>query len=334
MESNRSVIASVRPGEWMTSIDFKDAYFHIPIHESCRHLLRFATNGRVFEYVALPFGLATAPRVFTRVASAPVATLHCRGLPLNPYLDDWLLHNLERLLLGLSTQEAVRMLTSLGWIISIEKSILIPTQDMVFIGMRLLTREGIVCPPLERIDKMILAVTLVLTQRTLAAKTLLSLLGLMNSFIDINPWARLRMRPVQLYLLAHWRPFSQSVDNCIPVLPPLRAHLQWWLNREALSEGRPLTTATPSLSLFTDASKEGWGAHIENRFVAGTWDSLTSQKHINWLELEAVFLALQQFEALATNQCVLVNTDNTTVVAYINKMGGPSVPICAISCGI
>ena len=44
--------------------------------------------------------------------------------------------------------------------------------------------------------------------------------------------------------------------------------------------------------------------------------------HINALELKAVSLALQRFKDQCQNQTVLVATDNSTVVAYINKQGG------------
>ena len=52
---------------------------------------------------------------------------------------------------------------------------------------------------------------------------------------------------------------------------------------------------------------------------------------INYLELKAVFLALKEFQDLCTDKIVLVATDNTTVVSYINKEGGMrSGRLCAL----
>ena len=48
----------------------------------------------------------------------------------------------------------------------------------------------------------------------------------------------------------------------------------------------------------------------------------TGKIYINVLELKAVSLALRQFKDQCQNQTVLVATDNSTVVAYINKQGG------------
>ena len=72
--------------------------------------------------------------------------------------------------------------------------------------------------------------------------------------------------------------------------------------------------------LYTDASKEGWGACINERTARGTWSLPGSMLHIYYLELKAVFLA--EFQDLCIYKIVIVETDNTTVVSCINKEGG------------
>ena len=52
---------TLQQGEWVTSIDFKDAYFHIPIQEQSRKYLRFHVQGRTYQFKALSFGLSSAP---------------------------------------------------------------------------------------------------------------------------------------------------------------------------------------------------------------------------------------------------------------------------------
>ncbi|CAJ0935182.1 unnamed protein product [Ranitomeya imitator] len=91
MESLRSVIASMEKGEFLASIDIQDAYLHFPIFPSHQRFLRFAVQEQHFQFVALPFGLATTPRVFTKVMAAAVAILHTRGMVVLPYLDDILI---------------------------------------------------------------------------------------------------------------------------------------------------------------------------------------------------------------------------------------------------
>ena len=62
METPESIRTSLIPGEWVSSIDLSDAYLHIPIHPHSRKYLRFCYRSQVFQFTALPFGLATAPR--------------------------------------------------------------------------------------------------------------------------------------------------------------------------------------------------------------------------------------------------------------------------------
>ena len=66
METVASVLSAIREGDFMASIDLKDAYFQIPIHQSSRKLLRILSGGVVYQFKVLCFGLCTTPQVFTR----------------------------------------------------------------------------------------------------------------------------------------------------------------------------------------------------------------------------------------------------------------------------
>ena len=79
--------------------------------------------------------------------------------------------------------------------------------------------------------------------------------------------------------------------------------------------------------IFTDASNAGWGAHLGQNSTGGVWSHL----HINLSELKAVLLALRFFQIDCRNNQVLITSDNTSVVAYINKQGGTrSAELCAL----
>ena len=80
METVSSVLLSVREGDFLASLDLKDAYFQILIHRSSRKLLRFTSEGTVYQFQALCFGLLTAPQVFTRVFSVVSAWAHSHGI--------------------------------------------------------------------------------------------------------------------------------------------------------------------------------------------------------------------------------------------------------------
>ncbi|KAL1268872.1 hypothetical protein QQF64_034235 [Cirrhinus molitorella] len=76
--------------------------------------------------------------------------------------------------------------------------------------------------------------------------------------------------------------------------------------------------------LTTDASLTGWGAVMSGRSAQGLWEGHHLMWHINCLEMLAVFRALKHFLPDLRGHRVLVRTDNTSVVSYINRQGGYS----------
>ena len=96
METPETIRLSLQKGEWVTSLDFSDAYFHIPIAQRSRKFLRFHLNKVSFQFTSLPFGLATAPLEFTKVVKEVKLMAQARGVRIHLYLDDWLLRALPR----------------------------------------------------------------------------------------------------------------------------------------------------------------------------------------------------------------------------------------------
>lgn len=101
----------------------------------------------------------------------------------------------------------------------------------------------------------------------------------------------------------------------------MRQDLAWWLHDQNLIIGVPLHTPPPECLLSSDTLNKGWGVHLEDLLTSGVWDQQDKELHINVLELKAAFLALQEFQKRVTGHSVVLMSDNTTVVAYINKRG-------------
>ena len=207
METPETIRISLQQGEWVTSLDFSDACFHIPVHDKSRKYLRFHFQNQSYQFRALPFGLSTAPMEFTCVVKEVKLMAQSRGI----------------------------------------------------------------------------------------------------------------------------RRVPESLEKEIPVPRSLHPHLLWWTKEANVLLGQPLHPLHHAIQIFTDASKEGWGAHLGDFTASGTWRVPESHLHINFLELKAVLLALKRFQHLVQGKVVLVATDNTTVVAYINKEGGMrSGSLCAL----
>ena len=75
-----------------------------------------------------------------------------------------------------------------------------------------------------------------------------------------------------------------------------------------------------------DASLTGWGASCSGQSVNGQWLILEAHNHINSLELLGALYALQTFVSNLRDAHVRLKLDNSTAVAYINKMGGIKSP--------
>ena len=135
METASSVLLSVRQGDFLASIDLKDACFQISVHISSRKWLRFVSNGTVHQFRVLCFGLSTAPQVFTRVFTTVSAWAHARGVCFLRYLDDWLVLTSTEARARQHVRDLLSLCNSLRVVLNREKSDLNPSQSVEYLGM-------------------------------------------------------------------------------------------------------------------------------------------------------------------------------------------------------
>ena len=271
------------------------AYPHPPKLKEIPKYLRFCYKAQVFQFTSLPFGLATAPQVFTMIVKEVKLMALSRGLRIHQYLDDWLIRSQSQEEAQVNTQAVVELTQSLGWIINQEKSELKPTQVFSFVGYEYHLDSALVKPTQERWLKLQDLILQLKSKCVLTARCLMSLIGLLASTEKMVPEGRLHMRPFQFHLKEHWR-YPQSLDNLLPWTEAIAAHLDWWQNPSNVMTGADLHPKDHSIQLFTDASNEGWGAHLDQNFTKGLWSDREKRLHINVLELKAVSLALRDFQ--------------------------------------
>ena len=105
------------------------------MHPESRKFLRFMVGGKVYQFKVLYLGLATAPQVFTRVMAPVSAILQSTRVRLRRHLDDWLIQASSREQGLLALETVLQLCESLGIVVNWEKSQLIPTQRMVYLGV-------------------------------------------------------------------------------------------------------------------------------------------------------------------------------------------------------
>ncbi len=156
-------------------------------------------------------------------------------------------------------------------------------------------------------------------KRAVPLKHFQRLLGHMASTAAVTPLGLLHMRPLQRWLHDRvprwaWRHGRYRVSGT-----PSRCHtFSPWSDLAFLQAGVPLAQVSRHVVVSTDASTTGWGAMCNGHAAAGLWTGPQLQWHINFLKLLAVWLAPRHFKTLLHKRHVLVRTDNTVTVAYIN----------------
>ena len=103
------------------------------------------------------------------------------------------------------------------------------------------------------------------------------------------------MRPIQWHLKNNWW-VSRITTKGDPSPQVPAPHLQWRLKEDNELTGQPLHPIKHALQIFTDASIEGLGAHLDEHLL------YINKLYINCLELKAAFLALKEFQDLCSTR--------------------------------
>ncbi len=99
------------------------------------------------------------------------------------------------------------------------------------------------------------------------------------------------------------------------------------LDGPCLSTGRGAPrTSVPAYCCHNRCLQHGLGRYMQRAGSLGALDRAPTAWHINCLELWAVHLALWQFRPLLLGKHVLVRTDNTAAVSYINRLLRYTIP--------
>ena len=88
LENHKTVIRLLTKDCFLASIDLTNAYYLIPIRPEDRKFLRFRLEGVLYEFNCLPFGLSSAPYVFTKILKHFLAKIRADGFKSVAYLDD------------------------------------------------------------------------------------------------------------------------------------------------------------------------------------------------------------------------------------------------------
>ncbi len=258
MLTHRRMIKCIQPQDWFAAIDLKDAYFHVSILPQHRPFLRFAFEGRAWQYRVLPFGLSLSPRVFTKVVEGALTPLREVGVRILNYLDDWLILAQSREQLGDHRDLVLRHLSQLGLRVNWEKSKLSPVQRISFLGVELGSVSMTARLTEERTQAVLNCLSSFRGRNVVLLKQFQRLLGHMASAAAVTPLGLLHMRSLQHWLHSRvprwaWRRGTLRVaisQQCCRSLSP-------WTDLAFLWAGVPLEQVSRHTVVTTDASSMG-----------------------------------------------------------------------------
>ena len=346
----RSIIL---PGDWMISIDLKDAYLNIRIHKSQCKYQRYAFQGWIWQIVTLPFGNAQAPYAFTRFIKALLRRWRERlGIRCLAWLDDIIgLHQCPRHL-AWAVQQMLDDLSYAGLKVNgkVGKSTIRPTQDLIWVGMRWLARLAQIKVPTEKLRSIRQDIGHMLQQIRrkvrIDARQTCRLLGRIQSVSEAVLPQRLYARPILRALrssLRRCKDYSARVhfsEEAISNLHWLHNNIYRWNGARWSPPPSP-----PLITIITDASPYAWGAILRimgclDLHTSGFFSLAEGRRWQNIREALGVKYAVQAFWAELLQRAaeatkldplrILIKQDNMSVVSYIRKMGGPKEELSTV----
>ena len=199
METPESIRSSLRKGEWVTSIDLTDAYLHVPIHTQSQKYLRFLFQGVTYQFTSLPFGLTTAPLIFTSIVKEVTDSLTIRDQPppipgrlVNPCTLKTSMHGTD--------SKTTKAGEGFGLYSQPQEVNLSPSQRFDFLGYHFLLDLAHVKPTQDRWTKLQEMFHCLSLKSVISARTLMSIIGLLASTEKTVKLGRMHMRPFQWHL--------------------------------------------------------------------------------------------------------------------------------------
>ena len=300
------------PGDWFFKFDYKAGYHHVDILPQHQQYLAFAWGEgqlkRYYVFTVLPFGLATATYVFTKIQKALVKHWRAQGIKIFTYLEDGIGGGPIKEISQAISRRVQSDVDSSGFLWHPEKSSWEPSQSGEVLGFLVDLEKGFFQVPDRRIKGLQERLKCISQGPHHTARDVAQITGTIVSMgLALGPVARLWTRGLYRAIMqaSTWGEHIQLDEGA-------RQEITFWRNNFELCHGQPIWLANPRPEILTysDASNTGWGAK-------GSWLEEEKLKSSTWRELRATHLVLKSFLADIRGKDVRHRTDNRNVVSIL-----------------
>ena len=340
-EDMRTALIFLKKGGFMFKFDIKSGYHHIDICTAHRDFLGFAwpVYGSLsfFRFRQLPFGLSSAPFLFTKVVRPLVKKWRSEGKSIVVFLDDGLGF-------AASYEEALRMSTEVkadilasGFVPNAQKSMWTPVSKIEWLGYEIDLASGFFAVP----DRRTLAIKSAIDNLPFAgpgvklvrARVLASVVGkIMSTGLVVGNVSKLMTKALHCCIES-----KTSWNSSVALSRDAMDELEFWsINIDKLNKCPIGPRADCSRLVFVDASSTGFGGYIVDMgdtVAQGLWDNSESRKSSTWRELKAVDLVLKSLAPKLSCRRTKWFTDNQAV-AKIAESGSMKSELQSIALSI
>ena len=317
LDTAASLVRAAGPGALLAKLDLRHAYRVVPVHPADRLLLGMSWDGQVFIDTALPFGLRSAPKIFSAVADALLWVMFCKGASSGiHYLDDYLfIGPCESGSCGRDLALALEVCDELGMPVALEK-LEGPEPVLVFLGIEMDSIGMQLRLPLPKLRSLKVMVASWLSRTSATKRELLSLIGHLQHAAGVVKPGRTFLRHL-IDLAASVRPLHHRVH----IRESTRADMQWWnLFLERWNGCSMIPPQGPPTHIFASDASGGWGcgAVWGCDWFQLQWPGAWSLVNIAVKELVPIVAAVALWGKHWRGSRVRALCDNMAVVAGIN----------------
>ena len=309
-------------GALMAKFDVATAYRNIAVHPDDRYLLGMKWRGAYYVDMALPFGLRSAPFIFTSVADMVEWTLtHNHGVDfLRHYLDDFLTLGppaSDVCLTNLAT--CLQLCSDLGLPLHPDK-LEGPTTCLTILGIELDSVKLQARLPAKKRTDVIALLEVWSRKQFCRRKELESLIGHLRHACKIAPQGRTFLRRMINLLCAF-----QRDDHPIRLNREFRLDLLWWQELFRVWDGlslflTPTWAPIPDFQVSSDAAGSlGYGAIFQCHWFSGSWSASQAPLSIAYKELFPVVVAAHLWGPSWASRRVEFLCDNEAVVSVLKS---------------
>ena len=341
------------PGCWYGKLDLTNCFLSFPLHPSVRRYFCFRFEGRLFQFIHMPFGLSIPRRVCTLLLSVVAFALKRANIRHVRYLDDFFL-------IGASSEEvsqqlvtAQTVITGFGLVINPDKTEG-PSQSLSFLGIQLDSIAQTVSCTAARVAELTALLQSLRHQHVIQRRHAESLIGKLSFAAQVLPGARPFMRRM---LDSVHSCSSQRRSAPIRIDSGFRSDVRFWLHHFSTWNGRQQWRSARARPFVfaSDASLRGFGFYLESTptppgtvdlpqlsqhlRVGATFSGSYSAEHahlhhshtqIAWCELLAVVACATTYAPLLTGHSLLFYVDNSTDVHIINRQATRSKALAGL----